>query len=509
MSTRLIITTGTHGFLVKVVDSRARPILLKFSENLAEFDKVYDNKLKRSVTVVKGVYATSNSTFTEFGFMLADLSPFMAFLDDHGVDRTSIKLVNDSSPSYAKVDINLQEGVKPRDEEQEKVMAFLKEDDCKQRVLELRTGGGKTACGYMATAHYKRRTAFVMANTHIGTWYKSDWVTDVNFKTETVLLQGSESLEKAVAMVKAGEWNYKYVFITIGTLRDFLKANLNEGYTIDGVTPWGLFEYLGIGLKIVDECHENIKALIHSTIHSNVSKIIYLSATLKTDNKKQQEQYLKIFPDKDKFKDGRSNDHIIAVSSHYGIGEVHKIKSQGARGYSHIKFEQSILKSPKVRRNYLELIWAELKEFYLDIKKDGQKAMVFVALKDFADILAREFAPRLKEYGLTTDSYHGDKAEKVLYTNDVVFTTPGSAGTGKDIENLSVAISTVAISSIQRNLQMLGRPRPLKNYPGEYPFYVWFTCDQIRKHRDYDRKKKDDYRTAVKEIRTRRTGRVL
>lgn len=509
MDKRIKIIVGTHGFLVRILDDSVRKPILNFAKNLAEFEQVFDPVTKRQSVKVKDVYATASADRMEFGFLLADLKPLTAYLKQEGVSDSLIDTVYENTPTYRSAEIKLKPGVGPRDSEQEMVLEFLQDDSSKNRVVELRTGGGKTACGYMATAHYKRRTAFIMSSTHIATWMRSDWVTDVNFKTEAIMLQGSDSIRAAIDFAAKGEFNYKYVFITLDTYRNYLNDYLETREDYKGITPWNFFEHIGVGIKVVDEAHEKIKASIHTTIYSNVSLVIYLSATLKTDNKKQLEQYLKIFPMADRFKNGRRNDHIQAVSSFYFLRDHRKAKTQGFRGYSHTKYE-SWLMADKVRtRNYFEFIWQELEFGLFDDYEKGQKALIFFAMTDTCTRFIDWVQPKLKAKGMTGAVFYSGVKESELYEHDVVASTPGSAGTGRDIEDLKLAIATVAISSVQRNLQMLGRPRPLKNYPGKFPYYIWFTCKNIKKHLDYDRTKRLQYMHDVKSITERHTGFIV
>lgn len=512
MMHRLKITLGSHGFSVNILEASARQAVLDFAANLADVETVYDAKTKTKHRRVKDVYATSDAGYTSFGFLLADLEPFKQHLKERGISEQKLQIIPYTPYEAPKIDIRRKEGVGPRDEEQESVMDFLTKPDWSQRVLNLRTGGGKTACGLMASAHWGERVAFVMAATHIKTWFKSDWVLDVSFKKEAVQINGQSELLAAIDLATHKQFNYKLVFISTNTLQDYIKNYLQTGELLGGIHPSKLFEHLGIGMKVVDESHERFKALVHTTIHLNVNKIIYLSATLNTDNRKQQEQYAKIFPKEDTFLNGRKNDHIIAVSSHFSARDISKLRFMGPRGYSHNTFEGSILKRAQTKQAYYELIYGELEEFYFKDYQAGMKALIFVGQIKMAEDLTKWLEAKFKADGrdLTTGAFYaGVNEDKILYGKDVVVSTPGSAGTGRDIENLSVAISTVAISSIQRNLQMLGRPRPLKNYNFIPPYYVWFVCDQIPKHREYDAKKQHDYRPNVKEVRIRHTNRVV
>jgi hypothetical protein len=109
------------------------------------------------------------------------------------------------------------------------------------------------------------------------------------------------------------------------------------------------------------------------------------------------------------------------------------------------------------------------------------------------------------DYGnkLSISDYVSSHDVSVLYDNDIVVSTAGSSGTGKDIPYLRTAISTVALGSIQRNLQMLGRLRPIKDDLKTDPTYLWMTCLNIPQHMKYDKEKiKVQFPAHTKSINT-------
>jgi hypothetical protein len=76
---------------------------------------------------------------------------------------------------------------------------------------------------------------------------------------------------------------------------------------------------------------------------------------------------------------------------------------------------------------------------------------------------------------------------------DVIIATLQKAGTAIDIPNLTTVIMTVAIDSIQSNLQALGRLRDLKKLYGSdrVPTFVYLACMNITKHMAYHKSKKE------------------
>lgn len=91
-----------------------------------------------------------------------------------------------------------------------------------------------------------------------------------------------------------------------------------------------------------------------------------------------------------------------------------------------------------------------------------------------------------------TGEQSSKKETKTAYReHQVVITTPGSCGTGKDIPQLYIVFSPISVSSSQRNDQMVGRTRPIdKWWPDLDPIFLYFVCPDIPKQVEYHRKRR-------------------
>lgn len=366
-----------------------------------------------------------------------------------------------------------------------------------------------TAMGLMAIAHFGVRAGLVMTSNYIEIWLKSiGWVLGLK-KGDFCVIRGSASLKTIVELSQAGENKYKLIFFSISTLRNFLKDHISTGYTINGVTPRQLFETLGIGVRIIDEAHENPHALALQNIHTHVAKTIYLSATLVSDDAFINKQYDKMFPMADRYKLGRNNKHAEVYPTYYTLANPDKAKYTGNKGYSHVTYEQWMMKTPDVFGGYYELIKMLLDETFIKIRKPGQKALVFCSTTEFCEKIAKRLAKEYNPQGLTVSDYVGYHDTNVLYENDIVVSTPTSAGTGKDIPGLLVCISSTAIGSQQKNLQMLGRLRELKDFPEDSPKYIYLVCRSIQKHMEYHLRKLDYFKERSKFIKDYETHFVV
>jgi hypothetical protein len=357
-----------------------------------------------------------------------------------------------------------------------------------------------TALGLMTIGHKKVRTVLLMSSRYIPIWMASiGWVLGLT-ENDVWVVRGSEALRKLIVSAKAGELDKPLIFISISTMRNYIKEYLRTEEGIEGVTPTELWEVLGAGIRIIDEAHENPHALALLNIHTHLPLSLYLSGSLTSDDPFINKQYQKMFPDADRFTKGRTNQHAEVYNLKYRLSDSTKIKYMGHKGYSHVAFEQSLMKKTRAFKSYYQLILDTLLTYYVESYKPGQKALIFCATTACCYSVAQRLIEDLREYGLLVSDFVASHAEEVLHEHDVVVTTPTSAGTGKDIKDLAVCISTVALSSTQRNIQMLGRLRPMKSYPDISPKYIYLTCTNIEKHLQYDHKRKEVFRIRSKSI---------
>ena len=98
----------------------------------------------------------------------------------------------------------------------------------------------------------------------------------------------------------------------------------------------------------------------------------------------------------------------------------------------------------------------------------------------------------------TIARYVGEDDWDALHNNDIVVTTIQSAGTAVDILNLRYVLMTVALSSKQSNIQVVGRLRKMRDYPNETPEFMFLSCRNIGKHCEYAEAKRSKLNSKVK-----------
>jgi superfamily II DNA or RNA helicase len=460
---------------------------------------------------VKAIFAVWKESQKEFGFLKKDLKPFIEYCEFAGgpLDKRNIgnrelytphPIVNVMKPEF-----------QPR-EKQKPAVEFLSKKEALNRVVDAATGFGKSFLGMNTAFNNEERTGFIMEPGHIKTWLESiDEQTNLDKKKKVCVVQGSHQLRALFEMQKQGLMDYDLIFFSAPTIREYIKNYENdvtedfdqlEGapsvQTFD-VKPYDMFEFLKIGTIIRDEVHESIHALVKQIIYTHAPRIIFLSATLVSDNQFINRIYEKVFPLEDRWK-SEDNKHICVRSALYDMYDPkRKIKFKGFRGYSHVKYEQSLMKTKKLEKQYLELMAGTINASYIKNYREGLKCLIIFSTKEMCRKAADYFEEKFE--GKTVGCYIHGANDDELYERDIICSTPKGAGTGVDIKNLHTGILTVGLSSTQLSRQIMGRTRPIKKYKDMDPFFIYMTNKQIPAQRQYDNKRRLDVRMRCKDFK--------
>lgn len=359
-------------------------------------------------------------------------------------------------------------------------------------VTNLQTGKGKTLTAIRAMYEYGQRTLLYMRAAHIPTWVESLQEYLGLRRGELCVVSGTDQLISIINLAKNGDFNYKATIISSGTYLRFVKAYEMTGDVGKyGCTPIELCELLGIGFRIVDEFHEELHAGIKAFIYSHVSKALILSATLNSDDPLTRRVYEAFVP-QDKWVSGIEYDayvHVTGIFYRHNPQDVSKIRTteKGGSHYSHGAYEKWLMEDEGRLERYLKMLYELYRSTHLDAKDyDPQhKAIVFCALVDFCQVVRDYFQAQVEERGMTVGIYVAESKEEELHGHDVVVTTRGSAGTGKDVKNLRSLYRCTAIRKREANEQIKGRLRRMKKFPDVKLQMYYLMCSDISKHMEY------------------------
>jgi len=258
-----------------------------------------------------------------------------------------------------------------------------------------------------------------------------------------------------------------------------------------------LFRELRPGLRIYDEAHESIHQVYMSMMFGNIVKTIANTATIRAEDAITNKIYEYLFPKQYPLKETEYSAHMHVKALHYRIDmRKNRIQTVSRGVYNDITFEASIMDNKKLRPQYIEMAIKQFEEYYYHRRRPGTKCLFFFTKKETCKMMAAAF--KMKYPDLDVISFTGDQGGKAETKEDYrkhefVISTPGSCGTGKDIPGLITCISFHNVKSNQRNYQMRGRIRPIKQseHPDLERIFCYSVCLDIAKHKEYSKYRKE------------------
>lgn len=505
MSTRKIkALIGSHGVQLMTPTLNEKELVIDFIHaNYTVFDTRWNPMERRKMEMPVTEFCVEHPDGQSYFIHKNMLPEFITYLEELELMKYSLDVEYRKPYKPAKGKIKISEAAVPRDY-QAKIIEFLNKEKLPTRVLPIQTGKGKTFMGLYGSADRAVRTVCVMLPREIPTWINdAKWIYKRGNQGIRVV-KGGKQLEELIARAKEGALKDSVIMISNKTLQIFINNWIRTGETVHGVDPTNFYEVLEADIRILDEAHENIHFNFIQDMVMNVNHAWYLSATIQSNDDFKNKLYTTIFPVKDRYVGLDWTKYIDVYAIGYHCRNIEELKYDGTRGYSHLMFEQSI------RENNLITAYFGIMKRWVDsaFKKNyqvGQKAMVFFATVEMCDLAAEYLRETYPEFTVT--SYTAETPEEHLHTHDIVVSTPQSAGTGKDIKGLRTTLLTVAVGSQERNIQILGRLRDLKDrFPDVTPEFYYLVCLDIFKHIYYHRKKMDMFRGKVRSLKSFNSG---
>lgn len=325
--------------------------------------------------------------------------------------------------------------------------------------------------------------------------YITTWLNDIGKTLEVspddVLVWEHTDLELLVENIEKGLIDPKIIILPLTRVTGYLKKSKLEP-ELEGLE--NLFTRMGIGFRIIDEAHESFHEVCLSMFFGNPEKTLMLSATLKSDDKVIDDMYKHMMPVKLRLKEPEPEHYIDVRALTYRIcPRKYKYKTVQFGSYSDIAYEGSIYKSPVLTEFYYQLMKKMFEEYYLNVREHNTKCLFFFTLVKMSLKMLEFFRRDFPDLDFETYLGSLDKKFPTKYLeHEIIITTPGSCGTGKDIPGLVTVISPHTVFSSQRNKQMIGRLRDPKNlFQGRItPTFVFPVNSDIGKHRECYTKRK-------------------
>lgn len=486
----------SHFIKVTGFSPKGKEALLQFCRGIAQYGLVrvgHNRFTKQMIRVFVGVTADRS----EFHFHFNQYKDLVGHLQACGFNINEIKTVVHPASPGVDVDLTLINGIVERDY-QVPIGQYIV-DNGHIKALTLQTGKGKTACALIAASRIGKRTLLSIKGMYVDKWTE-DVATAYGLKSgELMVVKGGKQLRAIIELAKAGEMHAKFIIITNKTLQMFLQdyERFNGSNQAYGCSPVELFELLGIGFYIRDEVHQDFHLNFRLDLYTHVSKTLNLSATLDPDDPFIRRMYETAYPLSMRYQGGTYDKYIAVEALTYSLNDTKRVRWQNfsRKSYSHVIFEQSLMKQPVYLNNYLDLITKIVHQSYVSVREAGQRMLIFAATKEMCTIIQSHL--RKRYHDLKIGRYLSEDEYEILLNSDISVSTLKSAGTAVDVPGLRVTLMTDALGSRQLNEQALGRTRRLKDWPHITPKFLYLVCLQIPKHVEYHTKKYDIFKGKV------------
>lgn len=494
------IDVYSHNVAFTQVSPPIKELLYRFTlDHLVAYTSVYRPRVGY-VKMPKKVFGVSTADRSEFRFHINHYKQIMEFLANCGYKEPVFNIFQHNTAMRERgIEFSIDTDKVPRDYQEETINYFVEPGPIK--VTTLQTGAGKTYCLTTALHRIGERTVVCVPGKYVHKW-KGDLIDGLGLRGgELVIVRGSGALKDLINGAKANQLEAKVIIISSTTMYNFFKSYKENGIEEYGIHPIDFYPLIRAGIRAIDEAHENMHLNFIHDLYTHVEKVISLSATLDSDDKFNDKMLKVMYPKALRSNTAGYNQYIDVTAINYNIDDPDRFKYMGRnKMYSHVMFEDSIMKSKRRLAAFCEMMHELVDNEFISTYEKGFKCIIFCATIELCTILADYLKPKFG--ALTVSRYVGEDPDEVLYENELVITTLKSAGTAVDIPGLDVAFLTVALGSMQQNLQALGRLRVHRNCPERSPRYFYLQALNIDKHQEYHTRKLESFKGKVKSHKT-------
>lgn len=509
MAIKVVIELSSRNFVIRPRCNDSYAVVKMHVKTMQEWGMIKEGR--RLVYRPTKMYAAKSLDGFSIRLHINLFNKVMNDLRNRGIKEHEIEIIQPRKYEVTKVDLDIFPQWSDR-EHQKPIIKYGLSKDVPHGLVDLQTGKGKSYCAMRIASELGVLTAFIFKPMYIEKWLIDIRKTyDLDIKKDVYIVKGSDSLIKLLRLKAEGLLDVKIIIFSNKTLQMWYKmfeaigdAILDMGYE---TTPDRLFEFLGVGLRITDEVHQDYHLNFKIDLYSHVERTLALSATLINANQFLLDMYHLGYPVDERYVDNNYSKYISCISYRYQVKNIRKLRINypGNNTYSHAAYEESLIKHRDILDNYFKMIRHITDREFISRYKDGNKLMVFCSTKEFCTLLVNYLRTHYKQFVI--ERYvEGDPKEN-LYDPDIRVSTMQSAGTAVDIDKLHTVIMTIAVSSEQSNVQGVGRLREMKD--GQTPYFIWLSCKDIPQHMRYDNAKQELLANRVLKIDTRWYGQML
>lgn len=514
----MLVDVYSHSVMVRPQAESEKRLVMDFTRRLIQWDTEVDESGDLVHKAVK-VFAFYNPHEQSFRFHINLLKEFGEYLDANATeqqrDNVTVSIHEPKAGSRFNIQLKIKSMFDPREDQVPVINHLLSrtgpeiinfcgykvpvEDN--NKIITLRTGGGKTFITKRVMADEGMRTFIMMRGGYLDRWIP-DLDETFSLKGDSIqVIQGSSSLSAVMFnSLDKLDGKVQIYLASTDTFVEYLSHYERNGVSeIYPIAPSDFFDQLSIGSTVIDEGHQMPHRIMKFFSYLHVYKHTTLTATLNTMDKFMDKMLTILYPKDKRFSGPKVDPHIIATAYHYKLANKKRVRFSGWKGsYNHANFENSLLSSKNrdLLKEYIDMVAQILDEKFIGRKLPGTKAIAFFATIDMCTKVTAELSKRFPDRKVVR--YISKDKMEVMDSADIIISTVLSAGTAVDIPNLITSIMTTAIDSQQSNEQTVGRTRPSKLYPEENPEFIYFVCEDIDKHIDYHNNKLKFFKDKVK-----------
>lgn len=479
--TEITIIVTTMGFRVPVeLNGHIRGTdisIARFAERFEHWE--WDKAIQKDVLKAEYFYFDSKNKIVHFPRYALD--DFLRLLSTTYVKAI---VVEDPGVEGTPVSFRMLPHIEYKNDKQRNAVAYLtNEDSGNLRGIALQTGSGKTVSYIWGIRDLAVRSLTTMTS-RLEQWVKEMQAYTTLEEDDLFVIQGAPSLTKLYNQIDK-DISPKAILASTVTMRKYLEYG--PGYQ-HLPHPTEMCEKLGIGIVGTDEYHEHFNTNLLMMLVLNPKLFIPITATFAANSPFVKNIFESSIPKSVQF-EGGEYDRYVNITSYKYTGGAYQLKPfhyMRAKGYSQVKFEEYLL--GKKGANILDALIKDalipiIREHYINLAEDGEKFLLLCATKDMCDYLQGIF--RRAFNSKTVSVFYSGMPTHTLEKFDMILSTPGSAGTGRDIKKLRTCFVLDNTGSEIRNLQYLGRlrgPPQMLNMP-EF-IYLHFSC--IQQHINYN-----------------------
>lgn len=373
----------------------------------------------------------------------------------------NLRVHRTETPNKYEVIENLKMRLRPRDEQQQETLKFMcgigndYEDNYRlpQLSINLATGKGKTYCSIASIAYYQMKSIIITASITLLKQWKGNIKEYTNLEEKDLLIiSGSQALNMIYNNKSQRAKRASIYLISHSTIHSYC-----ETYGWDKLNV--IFKNLGIGIKYIDEAHQNFENMLKLDFFTNVFKTFYITATPERSDWRENRIYqlsLKNVPFIDLF-DEENDPHTdyIAIKFNsrpnaYQVSAVRNMYGLDRNGYVNYLVGQP---------NFYKMMYLVMD---LVLKCKG-KVLMYIgtneAILKVYKWIGENYPELLDNIGIYTSLIPKEDKYKER-EKKLILSTTKSAGAGEDIKGLkmTIVIAEPFKSSVLAK-QTLGRTR--------------------------------------------------